>query len=132
MYSLGLLGGFIRCLLCLRQVDLKAFVAYSSIVHMGMLLAGFVAILFIGCWGGIYIMIGHGFCSSCLFFLLYVFYERFYRRSILLLKGLVYVLPIGGLFVFVFSVLNMGVPPSLPFFSEISLIVSFGGVRLFS
>jgi len=38
--SIGVVGGLIRCFLCLRQVDLKAFVAYSSVFHMRFGLAG--------------------------------------------------------------------------------------------
>jgi NADH-ubiquinone oxidoreductase chain 4 len=40
VFSVGLLGGLIRCFFCLRQVDLKSFVAYSSVCHMGIALAG--------------------------------------------------------------------------------------------
>lgn len=40
LVSLGLLGGLIRCFLCLRQCDLKMFVAYSSVCHMGFILRG--------------------------------------------------------------------------------------------
>jgi len=66
-FSLGLLGGLYRCFLCLRQVDIKSFVAYSSVCHIGFCLAGLYSCLTFGVMGGVYIMIAHGFCSSCLF-----------------------------------------------------------------
>jgi len=37
---MGVVGGLVRCFLCMRQFDLKAFVAYSSICHMGFGLGG--------------------------------------------------------------------------------------------
>jgi NADH:ubiquinone oxidoreductase subunit 4 (subunit M) len=39
----------------------------------------------------------HGLCSSCLFYMLYVFYERFFSRSMFILKGSLLHLPLAGL-----------------------------------
>jgi len=96
-FSLGLLGGLVRCFLCLRQVDLKSFVAYSSVCHMGFILVGLYSFVTFGLGGGVYIIIGHGFCSSCLFYILYVFYERFHSRRFLLIKGLLFLVPLLSL-----------------------------------
>jgi len=123
--SIGLVGGVLRCFLCLRQIDLKSFVAYSSICHMGFGLAGIYCYSFYGFSGGVYMIIAHGFCSSCLFYILYIFYERFHTRSLFVLKGLGFMLPIIILICFVFSVMNIGVPPSFSFFSEVSILVGF-------
>ena len=124
--SFGLVGGLVSCFLCLRQVDLKSFVAYSSICHMGISLLGFYTYVSIGLDGAILMLVAHGFCSSCLFYVLYVFYERFHTRRLLILKGSLYTLPIMGLIWFVFGSLNIGVPPSLSFISEISVVVGLG------
>jgi len=91
--SIGVIRSFIRCILCLRQNDLKAFVAYSSVCHMGFCLAGIFRLSTYGFSGGIFILIAHGFCSSCLFYLLYIIYERFHSRSIFLIKGILYLIP---------------------------------------
>lgn len=45
LLSLGLLGGLAVRAICLRQVDLKALIAYSSVSHMGLALGG------LGRWG---------------------------------------------------------------------------------
>jgi NADH:ubiquinone oxidoreductase subunit 4 (subunit M) len=121
----GLIGGLLSCFLCLRQSDLKAFVAYSSVCHIGLGLGGLFSSSFYGVGGGVYMLVGHGFCSSCLFYLLYVLYERFRSRSVMMLKGLIFLRPILVFFIFLFGVLNMGVPPSLSFFSE---VLSFSGL----
>lgn len=37
-----LVGGFIVRLICLRQTDMKSLIAYSSVAHIGLVLAGLV------------------------------------------------------------------------------------------
>jgi NADH-ubiquinone oxidoreductase chain 4 len=131
-YSIGLIGGLVSCFLCLRQSDLKAFVAYSSICHMGYALAALYRFTFIGLEGSVYIFVRHGFCSSCMFYILYLFYERYHTRSSLMVKGCTYLLSYMLFFLFLFSVLNMGLPPSLSFFSEVSISISLINLDLFS
>ena len=48
LISVGLVGGLLRCFLCLRQRDLKAMVAYSSVCHMGFGLSGIIRGSFYG------------------------------------------------------------------------------------
>jgi NADH-ubiquinone oxidoreductase chain 4 len=122
LFSFGVVGGLISCFLCLRQHDLKAFVAYSSVCHIGIGLAGVYRFSFFGQIGGLFIFIAHGFCSSCLFYILYIFYERYHSRSLFVLKGLGNLVPALIMSWFVFSVLNMGVPPSFSFFSEVFIL----------
>jgi len=131
IFSLGLLGGLVRCFFCLRQVDLKSFVAYSSVCHMGLALAGVFSFTHFGWWGGWFMFFSHGLCSSCLFYILYVFYERFFSRRMFVLKGSLSHIPLVGFWWFVFCILNMGVPPSLSFFSEVFIVIGLGGM-LFS
>lgn len=42
-YSFILWGGVVTRLICLRQIDLKALVAYSSIGHMGLFVGGVIS-----------------------------------------------------------------------------------------
>jgi NADH-ubiquinone oxidoreductase chain 4 len=46
-----LYGAFISALICLIQSDIKALIAYSSISHIGVLLAGFLVQDFIAIQG---------------------------------------------------------------------------------
>jgi len=124
--SFGLIGGSFSCFLCLRQIDLKAFVAYSSVCHMGLALGGLYSYNFVGIRGSLYIFVAHGFCSSCLFYVLYVFYKRYHSRRLLVLKGVVGFFPLMGLVWFMFSAFNMGVPPFLSFFSEVYILLGVG------
>ena len=40
--SLRMWGGFLATMMCLRQVDVKALVAYSSVGHIGIVSAGLI------------------------------------------------------------------------------------------
>lgn len=88
-----LIGGLIRSLICLIQIDLKILIAYSSVVHIRVLLSGLITLFNIRYIGGVLIIISHGLCSSGLFFLLNINYERLRSRSLYLNKGLINLLP---------------------------------------
>nr|YP_009519799.1 NADH dehydrogenase subunit 4 [Trichogramma japonicum]AOM68232.1 NADH dehydrogenase subunit 4 [Trichogramma japonicum] len=116
---LSLLGMFILSILCLRQFDLKVLVAYSSVVHMGMMLMGLMSLSLFGLMGSLLMMIGHGLCSSALFFMVNLMYERTHSRNLLINKGMISLLPSLMMFWFMFCVCNMSSPPSLNLLSEL-------------
>nr|YP_009233075.1 NADH dehydrogenase subunit 4 [Engaewa walpolea]AMA98218.1 NADH dehydrogenase subunit 4 [Engaewa walpolea] len=122
--SMGVLGGVIVSLMCLRQVDIKALVAYSSVAHMGMVLGGMVLMSNWGLGGAVVVMVGHGLCSSGLFCLANIVYERLGSRSLMVGKGLLSFMPNLGLLWFLLCVGNMASPPTLNLLGEISLITS--------
>nr|YP_010593049.1 NADH dehydrogenase subunit 4 [Aparapotamon binchuanense]WAB69716.1 NADH dehydrogenase subunit 4 [Aparapotamon binchuanense] len=121
--SIGLVGGFIISLMCLRQVDIKSLIAYSSVVHMGLVLCGFMIFSWWGLMGAVVIMVGHGLCSSGLFSLANMVYERMGSRSLFVSKGLLNFMPSMGMWWFILSISNMAAPPSLNMVGEISLII---------
>nr|QVE47656.1 NADH dehydrogenase subunit 4 [Megabalanus tintinnabulum] len=124
LVSLGLLGGLAVSLICLRQVDLKALIAYSSVSHMGLALGG------LGSWGlwgfssCLYTCVAHGLCSSGLFFLSGVIYERSSSRSILINKGLLEIMPSLAFWWFLFCIGNMAAPVVLNLVGELGLLGS--------
>nr|ANI87261.1 NADH dehydrogenase subunit 4 [Metopaulias depressus] len=122
--SISLMGGIIISLMCLRQVDMKSLIAYSSVVHMSLVLCGLVIFSWWGLMGAVVVMVGHGLCSSGLFYMANMVYERVGSRSLLISKGLLNYMPSMGLWWFLLSVGNMSAPPSLNLFGEISLIIS--------
>nr|QLD97006.1 NADH dehydrogenase subunit 4 [Proknekalia peringueyi]QLD97019.1 NADH dehydrogenase subunit 4 [Proknekalia peringueyi] len=122
--SVSLIGGVFISLICLVQVDLKALIAYSSVSHMGLALGGFLSLNYWGGLGGLLMMLGHGLCSSGLFCLANMMYERFYSRSVMLLKGVGYIFPFLSLWWFIFCVINMAAPPSMNLVGEIFLLGS--------
>nr|YP_007026285.1 NADH dehydrogenase subunit 4 [Chrysomya saffranea]YP_009306899.1 NADH dehydrogenase subunit 4 [Chrysomya phaonis]AFV08332.1 NADH dehydrogenase subunit 4 [Chrysomya megacephala]AKN58347.1 NADH dehydrogenase subunit 4 [Chrysomya pacifica]AFV08371.1 NADH dehydrogenase subunit 4 [Chrysomya saffranea]AOR52662.1 NADH dehydrogenase subunit 4 [Chrysomya phaonis]QDC21550.1 NADH dehydrogenase subunit 4 [Chrysomya megacephala] len=122
--SISLVGGVLVSLICLRQTDLKALIAYSSVAHMGIVLAGLMTLTYMGICGSYTLMIAHGLCSSGLFCLANISYERLGSRSLLINKGLLNFMPSMALWWFLLSSANMAAPPTLNLLGEISLINS--------
>nr|YP_010388312.1 NADH dehydrogenase subunit 4 [Blaesoxipha lapidosa]UPO69341.1 NADH dehydrogenase subunit 4 [Blaesoxipha lapidosa] len=122
--SISLVGGVLISLICLRQTDLKALIAYSSVAHMGIVLAGLMTLTYSGICGSYTLMIAHGLCSSGLFCLANISYERLGSRSLLINSGLLNFMPSMALWWFLLSSANMAAPPTLNLLGEISLINS--------
>nr|AND96663.1 NADH deshydrogenase subunit 4 [Eurysternus hamaticollis] len=124
---LSLFGGVLVSLICLRQVDIKSLIAYSSVVHMGLVLSGIMTLTSWGMVGALIMMIAHGLCSSGLFCLANLNYERLNSRSLYLNKGMINYIPSMSLWWFLLSSSNMAAPPSLNLLGEIFLINSLVG-----
>nr|YP_010954753.1 NADH dehydrogenase subunit 4 [Dorcus tityus]WMW30138.1 NADH dehydrogenase subunit 4 [Dorcus tityus] len=121
---IGLVGGFFVSLICLRQGDVKSLIAYSSVAHMGIVLGGIMTLNYWGLSGSLVMMVAHGLCSSGLFCLANISYERLGSRSLYLNKGLINLMPSMSLWWFLLSSSNMAAPPSLNLLGEIMLINS--------
>nr|UFQ24070.1 NADH dehydrogenase subunit 4 [Anopheles deaneorum] len=122
--SISLVGGVLISLICLRQTDLKALIAYSSVAHMGIVLSGLLTLTYWGLTGSYALMIAHGLCSSGLFCLANISYERMGSRSLLINKGLLNFMPTLSLWWFLLCSGNMAAPPTLNLLGEISLLNS--------
>nr|ALO76342.1 NADH deshydrogenase subunit 4 [Bolboceratex sp. BOL01] len=125
--SVSMVGGFIVSLITLRQVDMKALIAYSSVAHMSLVLGGIMTLNYWGMTGALVMMIAHGLCSSGLFCLANICYERLLSRSLFLNKGLMNFMPSLAMWWFLFCACNMAAPPSLNLLGEIMLINSLVG-----
>nr|YP_006303213.1 NADH dehydrogenase subunit 4 [Nectonemertes cf. mirabilis HC-2011]ADZ05366.1 NADH dehydrogenase subunit 4 [Nectonemertes cf. mirabilis HC-2011] len=123
MIMFVLWGGVITGFICFRQVDLKCLVAYSSVGHMGMFLAGIFSGFWWGWSGGLLMMLGHGLCSSCLFVLSSVGYDLLGTRSMYVVKGLLVFFPYLTMWWFIFVAGNMAGPPSLNLGAELFLLM---------
>nr|YP_009689638.1 NADH dehydrogenase subunit 4 [Mansonia amazonensis]QEE94341.1 NADH dehydrogenase subunit 4 [Mansonia amazonensis] len=122
--SVSLIGGVLLSLICLRQMDLKVLIAYSSVAHMGIVLSGLMTLTMWGLMGSYSLMIAHGLCSSGLFCLANISYERMGSRSLLINKGMLNFMPSMTLWWFLLCSGNMAAPPSLNLLGEISLLNS--------
>lgn len=120
--SIRLVGGFLISLICLRQIDIKALIAYSSVAHIGIVLRGLLTLTFWGLRGSYTLIIAHGLCSSGLFSLANITYERVRSRSLIINKGLLNFMPRLSLWWFLLCSGNIAAPPTLNLLGEISLI----------
>lgn len=118
---ISLTGRLITRLICLNQRDLKIIVAYSSVVHIRLILAGIFTLYKIRFKGRLIIIISHGLCSSGIFFLVNLNYERLKSRNIFINKNILNIFPSLTTWWFLLFSSNFSAPPSLNLLSEIIL-----------
>ena len=106
-------------IVCLIQSDLKRIIAYSSIVHMGLTLAGISLTKEKGIISRVIIMLGHGMCSSALFFLCNQIYKNNKSRRIIINKGTTTMSPTITTSWFILCIINAPMPPSINILGEI-------------
>nr|YP_010970206.1 NADH dehydrogenase subunit 4 [Phyllidiopsis shireenae]WNR50795.1 NADH dehydrogenase subunit 4 [Phyllidiopsis shireenae] len=119
---LSMWGGFLATLMCLRQVDVKSLVAYSSVGHMSIVSAGLILDSSWGVTSAIVMMIAHGFSSSAMFCLAYFSYKKSHTRNLPYMKGMLQVYPVLSMFWFIFCCINMACPPTLNLMGEMVII----------
>nr|YP_010163948.1 NADH dehydrogenase subunit 4 [Gonyosoma frenatum]QRK25752.1 NADH dehydrogenase subunit 4 [Gonyosoma frenatum] len=121
---LALWGATLANLTCLQQTDLKSLIAYSSISHMGLVIA---AIMIQTQWslsGAMSLMIAHGFTSSALFCLANTTYERTKTRIMILTRGFHNILPMLTTWWLLINLMNIATPPSMNFTGELLIASS--------
>nr|YP_009531286.1 NADH dehydrogenase subunit 4 [Idiocerus laurifoliae]AXY64098.1 NADH dehydrogenase subunit 4 [Idiocerus laurifoliae] len=123
-YSLSIWGSIIVSMICFIQGDIKCLIAYSSVCHMGLCLMGLMSMSYLGLLGSYLMMIGHGLCSSGMFCMANLVYERLSSRSFFINKGLISFMPSLSMIWFLLCCFNMSCPPSINFLSEVIIMVS--------
>nr|YP_009441859.1 NADH dehydrogenase subunit 4 [Dryocoetes villosus]AOY39612.1 NADH dehydrogenase subunit 4 [Dryocoetes villosus] len=122
--TISIVGAVLISMVCVRQSDMKMLIAYSSVSHMGMVLAAILTYNLWGCWGALGMMLAHGLSSSGLFCIANLLYERTHSRSLYLNKGFMNLAPSLALWWFLLCSSNMSAPPSLNLLGEIVLMNS--------
>nr|QOJ45147.1 NADH dehydrogenase subunit 4 [Allobates talamancae] len=120
----SLFGVFLSAILCSRQTDLKSLIAFSSVSHMGLVIAASVMKTEWSISGAMVLMISHGLVSSALFCLANTIYERTNSRTLILLQGSQIMLPLTAAWWLIATLLNMALPPSLNFIGELSILMA--------
>lgn len=131
--SISLVGGVLVSLICMRQTDLKSLIAYSSVAHIGIVIGGIITMNYWGFCGSFTLIIAHGLCSSGLFCLANITYERLGSRRLLIGRGLLGLIPRMSFWWFMLSACNIAAPPSLNLLGEFSLLnslVSWSWIRI--
>lgn len=123
IFRVSIVGALNRRALCLVQVDLKNLVAYSSVVHINFILGGVITLLKLRLFRAIVIMVSHGACSSGLFYIVNIYYQRVGRRLLVLNKGGINKLPRVIIWWFLLCSSNFSFPFSSNFLGEIGLII---------
>ena len=124
LISFSLFGGAIVSVLCLRQIDTKILIAYSSVAHMSLVVSTTLSQTLYGALAAYFIIIAHGVTSSGMFMAANLSYERWKSRNLLIAKSMLNYMPIFTLFWFLLCVGNMGAPPSINLIREIFSVIT--------
>nr|YP_003856741.1 NADH dehydrogenase subunit 4 [Stichopus horrens]ADL59821.1 NADH dehydrogenase subunit 4 [Stichopus horrens] len=117
-------GSLITSILCTRQTDLKALIAYSSVGHMSLVSAGSLLFSEWSINGALILMIAHGLVSSALFALANVLYERTHTRNIFITRGFKTITVLLPLWWLIACAANLGLPPFPNLIGEIFIITN--------
>nr|YP_009227725.1 NADH dehydrogenase subunit 4 [Aleurocanthus spiniferus]AHY04220.1 NADH dehydrogenase subunit 4 [Aleurocanthus spiniferus] len=101
------------------QVDMKSLIAYSSVVHMTTAFMSITLAKTKSLVASIMMMVGHGLCSSALFFTCNILYKYSKSRSTLINKGILTNSPAVALLWFILCMSNAPMPPSINIMGEI-------------
>nr|AGN71298.1 NADH dehydrogenase subunit 4 [Leptobrachella pelodytoides] len=121
---LSLWGVIMTSSICLRQTDLKSMIAYSSVSHMGLVIASIMIQTPWSFTGAIILMIAHGLSSSALFCLANLNYERTHSRTLMFARGLQLLLPLMTAWWLTTSLMNMALPPTPNLMGEMIIMIS--------
>nr|AIM46921.1 NADH dehydrogenase subunit 4 [Lepidothrix coronata] len=122
--TLALWGALMTSSICLRQIDLKSLIAYSSVSHMGLVIAATMIQTHWSFSGAMILMISHGLTSSMLFCLANTNYERMHSRTLLLTRGLQPLLPLMGIWWLLANLTNMALPPTTNLMAELTIMIA--------
>ena len=126
----SLVGSSIVAINILRCTDLKVAIAYSSVVHIRIIIVVLLSVRFLGLVGGVWILVAHGLTSSGIFRGANIIYERTHTRRLVANKGFIRILPSFSLYWFLLVVLNFAGPFTLNLFREIMMINTLISVSL--
>jgi NADH-quinone oxidoreductase subunit M len=123
---LAVLGIFYGAFLALGQSDVKRFVAYTSVSHMGFVLLGIYGGTLLALQGSVVVMLAHGLSTGALFALCGLLYERLHTRDIACFGALGEALPRFATTFMFFSIASLGLPGLGNFVGEfLTLVGSF-------
>nr|YP_009175560.1 NADH dehydrogenase subunit 4 [Otus scops]YP_009573017.1 NADH dehydrogenase subunit 4 [Otus sunia]ALH07270.1 NADH dehydrogenase subunit 4 [Otus scops]ARV78448.1 NADH dehydrogenase subunit 4 [Otus scops]QBF43957.1 NADH dehydrogenase subunit 4 [Otus sunia]QLI52326.1 NADH dehydrogenase subunit 4 [Otus sunia]UIP57053.1 NADH dehydrogenase subunit 4 [Otus scops] len=122
--TMALWGALMTSAICMRQTDLKSLIAYSSVSHMGLVIAASTIQTQWSFSGAMILMISHGLTSSMLFCLANTNYERTHSRTLLLMRGLQPILPLMSIWWLLANLTNMALPPTTNLMAELTILVT--------
>ncbi len=125
---IGIAGIIYGASLALSQTDIKRFVAYTSISHMGFVLLGVYAGNLVAMQGVVIQMLAHGISTGALFVLCGELYERIHTREFGAMGGLATRAPRYATALMFFGLASLGLPGMGNFIGEI--LILFGAFQV--
>ena len=119
---LSVVGRGLLALIILRVSDIKVAIAYSSVVHIRIIIVILFSMRVAGAVGGVWIIVAHGLASSGIFRGANMMYERSHSRRLIRNKGVLRVLPFFRVIWFLLIIINFAGPFTLNLYREILII----------
>lgn len=120
--ALGAIGVVYGALTAIAQTDIKKVVAFSSISHMGYIVAGIFSQNETAVSGAIFQMISHGLTTGGLFIAVHSLYVRRHTKDIAAYGGVAKTMPVFAVAFFVMLLGSMAVPLTNGFVGEFLII----------
>lgn len=127
--AIALFGYTYATMLAVKQIDIKRFIAYTSISHMNFSLIGLFGGSEVGVAGFIHTMLSHGVIATAMFYMVGYLYTNLGYRDTLRISGLAETLPVFSVFWFLFSIANMGMPMFSAFPGELFVMIALTQVN---
>jgi NADH-quinone oxidoreductase subunit M len=117
------LGLIYASIIALNQTDLKRFVAYVSIAHVGLISAGAFSMNQIALQGVVFQMISHGINVVGLFIIIDIIEKRFNTREINHLGGIARIIPSLSVYFMIIMLGTIALPLTNGFIGEFLLLI---------
>ena len=122
--AFGVLGIIYGAMLAFAQTDLKRFIAYTSVSHMGFVLLGAFTFREMALQGVVMQMLTHGISTGALFAMAGMIKERLHTRDVNNMGGLWSGMPYMGGLGLLFAMASLGLPMMGNFIAEFLILVA--------
>jgi NADH-quinone oxidoreductase subunit M len=110
-------------LAALKQVDIKYFIAFSSVSHMGIVILGLGSNNAMGLQGAVYQMFSHGIVTALMFALAGYLYEKTHTRNMTEMGGLAFKMPYLAAAMVMAGMASLGLPGMSGFAAELMVFI---------
>lgn len=131
LYTISIIGAVSTAWNAIRQVDIKRMLAYSSISHMNLIMAGIFSSDISSIEGSLFQSISHGFVSGGTFFIVGVLYSRYHSRDMQYYSGLANSMPKFVLILLGLILGNISLPGTSSFIGEFLVLEGIFRVNTF-
>lgn len=121
--AMGVTGIIYASCIAIVQKDFKRLIAFSSIGHLGLTIAGIFALNIQGLQGGLLQAVNHGITSVGLFFVADIIYDRMHTREISKLGGIAHKAPQMAIFFMIMLLGSVALPLTNGFVGEFLLFL---------
>ena len=128
--ALSIAGIIYGAIVTLKQKDIKKFLAYSSLSHVGLIAAGLYSLTFEGFQGAVLQMLSHGIVIVGLFYVVELIYSRYNTYEIKQMGGIrIQDTYFASLFMII-MLASVALPTTFNFIGEFNLLYSLFKVNI--